>query len=60
MDKISFWFISKNLTDEQAGLLRVGANTGVTDNADRHTSGQGGHADGQARAEVSLLVASQK
>jgi len=40
-------------TDEEAGLLSVGTDTGVTDNTDSESGSEGGHTDGQASTEVS-------
>jgi len=40
-------------TDEEARLLGVGTDTGVTDNTDSESGSEGGHTDGQASTEVS-------
>jgi len=40
-------------SDEETGLLGVGADTGITDNTDGETGSEGGHTDGKASTEVS-------
>ena len=45
---------NKNHTDVELGLLSVGADTGVTDNANGETGGEGGHTDGETSAKMSV------
>ena len=44
----------KNHTDVELGLLGVGADTGVTDDANGETGGEGGHTDGETSAKMGV------